>query len=140
MKARSMTALLTIGLLLSACSTPVQEESSCSSLESSSESLPQISYEGESTMYVYEVYMDKKTRIPEGARFDTTYTVKNGEPIMEREKYESYEKMLSPDLEKLAGGTGCIYTHYFYYDFECTIPVEFGEIATKDLSLFYYTT
>lgn len=141
MKTKRKALLITLALMLSACVHDNPTKSESDSLEpSSTESLTQTSYEGESTMYVYEVFMDKYRKVPEGARFDTTYTVKNGEPIMERESYESYQKMLSPDLDRLAGGTGSIYVHYFYYDFECKMPVEFGEIATKDLNLFYYTT
>ena len=137
--------LITLGIVLSAC-TPapsVAEESGLlqSGSSSSSKSVAATSYEGESTMYVYEVFMNRQTNIPEGARFDTTFTVKNGEPIIKRERFHEYDQMLNPDLTRLGGlGTGGLSLHGFYYDFDCTEFVDFDDIAVKDLSLFYYVS
>ena len=136
--------LIATSAILSAC-TPapsVAEESGLLQNESSSssESVALTSYEGESRVNVYEVYMDRNTGIPEGAKYDISFKVKNGEPIVERGKYSEYQAMLHPDLTRLGGGSGAYSIHCFYYDFECTSFVNFSDIATKEINLFYYAS
>jgi len=140
MRTNRSILLITLAIALSACSIPAQQESSSVSPESSSESVALTSYEGESTVNVYEVFMDRETGIPEGAKYDISFKVKNGEPIAEREKYQEYQAMLHPDLARLGGGSGAYSIHCFYYDFECTSFVNFSDIATKDINLFYYAS
>lgn len=136
--------LIATSAILSACAPApsVAEESGLSQSDSSSssESVATTSYEGESTMFVYEVFMNRQTNIPEGARFDTTFTVKNGEPIIRRGETATYDRLLNPDLSRVLGGTGAYFINSFFYDFECTQFVDFDDIAVKDLSLFYYVS
>ena len=73
---------LTVGVAsLASCGAPVQNSSEVKTSFSSS-----VQYEGESTMRVYEVTMDRYTDRPISAKFDMEFTAKNGEPIADRER------------------------------------------------------
>ena len=125
--------LLTVGVFsLVSCGTPTHDSSSASDPVSSS-----VQYEGESTMRVYQVTLDRYTDKPISARFDMEFTAKNGEPIADRERRDALGFELDPDLSELTGdGYYCIF--YFYYDIDCTTFVDFSDITTKNLNLFYY--
>lgn len=124
----------TLGVIasLASCGAPVQNSSEVKTSFSSS-----VQYEGESTMRVYQVTLDRYTDKPISARFDMEFTAKNGEPIADRERRDALDFELDPDLSELTGdGYYCIF--YFYYDIDCTTFVDFSDIATKNLNLFYY--
>ena len=124
---------LTVGVAsLASCGAPAQNSSEVKTSFSSS-----VQYEGESTMHVYEVTMDRYTDKPISARFDMEFTAKNGEPIADRERWDALGDELDPDLSKLTGD-GYYHIFYFYYDIDCTRFVEFSDISTHDLNLFYY--
>lgn len=96
-------------------------------------------YEGESTFRVYDVTMDRATEKPLSLRFDMEFTVKNGEPICDKERRDKLYFELEPDLSNLIGD-GYGFVHFFFYDMECTQFVKSHDIATCDLNLFYYVT
>ena len=96
-------------------------------------------YEGESVFRVYEVTMDRETEKPVKLEFDMEFTAKNGEPICDKERRDKLYFELEPDLSNLIGD-GYYFIHFLYYDLECTQFVKYGDIATRDLNLFYYVT
>lgn len=135
MKKIKNTLLIAIALSLSACSTPIKE--SVSSLESSSFEVPATSYQGESTMYVYESTISGVNHKAQKAILDITFVVKNGEPIFGSiEKMEEVERSLNPDLTQVTGDAYHISS--FYYDIDCTRWIGLEDIATESLNLFYY--
>lgn len=135
MKNIKNTLLIAIALSLSACSTPIKE--SVSSLESSSFEVPATSYQGESTMYVYESTISGVNHKAQKAILDITFAVKNGEPIFGSiEKMEEVERSLNPDLTQVTGDAYHISS--FYYDIDCTRWIGLEDIATESLNLFYY--
>ena len=135
MKKIKNTLLIAIALSLSACSTPIKE--SVSSLESSSFEVPATSYQGESTMYVYESTISGVNHKAQKAILDITFAVKNGEPIFGSiEKMEEVERSLNPDLTQVTGDAYHISS--FYYDIDCTRWIGLEDIATESLNLFYY--
>lgn len=129
---KNIVATLGVIASLASCGAPVQNSSEVKTSFSSS-----VQYEGESTMRVYQVTLDRYTDKPISARFDMEFTAKNGEPIADRERRDALGFELDPDLSELTGdGYYCIF--YFYYDIDCTTFVDFSDIATKNLNLFYY--
>ena len=86
-------------------------------------------------MRVYQVTIDWATQKPVSARFDMEFTAKNGEPIADSEKYRVLASALQPEM-----GSGGYSIHCFYYDLDCTKRVEFDDIATVNLNIFYYLT
>lgn len=128
--------LIAVTLSLSTCSSPIKE--SVFSLESSSSSeVPATSYQGESTMYVYESTVSGVNHKAQKAMFDITFTVKNGEPIFgSMERMEEVERSLNPDLTQVTGDAYHISS--FYYDIDCTKWVGLEDIATESLNLFYF--
>ena len=124
--------LLTVGIaLLASCGTQLHDSSDANAPASSS-----VQYEGESTMRVYQVTFERGSRKPISARFDMEFTAKNGEPIADRERNRELYYKLDPDLSNVLGGGYSVL--YFYYDIDCNNFVEFSDIATQDLNLFYY--
>lgn len=129
---KNTVATLCVIASLASCGAPVQNSSEVKTSFSSS-----VQYESESTMRVYQVTLDRYTDKPISARFDMEFTTKNGEPIADRERRDALGFELDPDLSELTGdGYYCIF--YFYYDIDCTTFVDFSDIATKNLNLFYY--
>lgn len=105
--------------------------------ESSSASTTSISYEGESTMYVYESVKLQNTERVQSIRLDISFTVKNGEPIIgTAERYNEIRSLLTPLGPTY--GDGYYYIYFLYYDMNCTQEVGFSDIATKDTDLFYF--
>ena len=126
--------LLLISSIMSLCSctSPAQNSSAQSGFKISS-----TQYEGESTVRIYQVTFDWDGKKPVSARLDMEFTAKNGEPIADRERWDALGDELDPDLSKLTGD-GYYHIFYFYYDIDCTRFVEFSDISTHDLNLFYY--
>ena len=158
MKARSMTALLTMGLLLSACSTPAQESSSLetssaissislSSESSQSESSSIVSSSEESsssddkvyyTVSIYQSYLpyaDLYYRT--GTRFDTSIKVEAGKPLYTttEEGREFYRTNMHPVYDARGGA---YFVAYLFYDEECTKQLGFGVPIESDSTFYYY--
>ena len=158
MKARSMTALLTMGLLLSACSTPAQESSSLetssaissislSSESSQSESSSIVSSSEESsssddkvyyTVSIYQSYLpyaDLYYRT--GTRFDTSIKVEAGKPLYTttEEGREFYRTNMHPVYDARGGA---YFVAYLFYDEECTEHLGFGVPIESDSTFYYY--
>ena len=158
MKARSMTALLTMGLLLSACSTPAQESSSLetssaissislSSESSQSESSSIVSSSEESsssddktyfTVSIYQSYVGRPDALGRtGIRFDTSVKVEAGKPLYNNgeEGQQFYHAYLNPVYD--AHG-GAIFEGYLFYDEECTEWLGYGVPIESDSTFYYY--
>ena len=158
MKARSMTALLTMGLLLSACSTPAQESSSletssaissislssessqseCSSIVSSSKESSSSDDKVYYTVSIYQSYLpyaDLYYRT--GTRFDTSIKVEAGKPLYTttEEGLEFYRTYMHPVYDARGGA---YFVHYLFYDEECTEHLGFGVPIESDSTFYYY--
>ena len=131
---RKITPLLIIASFssLASCSPSRQSDS-----ESTASPIPSsVQYEGESTVRVYQVMMDMETLKPLSARFDMEFTAKNGEPIADSDKYGELFETIDPVM-----GRGGYYSmHGFYYDLDCTKRIQFDDLATHDINIFYYLT
>lgn len=158
MKARSMTALLTMGLLLSACSSPFEESSSLetsstissislSSESSQSESSSIISSLEESsflddkvyyTVSIYQSYMPYADALNRtGTRFDTSIKVEAGKPLYTttEEGREFYRTYMHPVYDARGGA---YFVAYLFYDEECTEQLGFGVPIESDSTFYYY--
>ena len=158
MKARSMTALLTIGLVLSAYSSPFEESSSLetsstipwislSSESSQSESSSIVSSSEESsssddkvyyTVSIYQSYLpyaDLYYRT--GTRFDTSIKVEAGKPLYTttEEGREFYRTYMHPVYDARGGA---YFVAYFFYDEEYTEQLGFGVPIESDSTFYYY--
>lgn len=157
MKARSMTALLAMGLFLSACSYPSEESSSLetsstissinlSSESSQSESSSIVSSSEESsssddkvyyTVSIYQSYLpyaDLYYRT--GTRFDTSIKVEAGKPLYTTtEECQEFYHNLHPVYDARGGA---YFVHYLFYDEECTEQLGFGVPIESDSTFYYY--
>ena len=129
----------TLPLLIIACFSSLAScsPSRQSDPESAASPIPSsIQYEGESTMRVYQVTIDWTTKKPVSARFDMEFKAKNGEPIADSDKYGELFETIDPVM-----GRGGYYSmHGFYYDLDCTKRIQFDDVATHDINIFYYLT